>query len=202
MSGLDKMKAQILQEAEMSAQETLSKAREEARKIMENAQEEADAQALRIASKAEKDALDQAARAASAQDMQRKQAYLEAKQEVIREILHKAYSRILDLDDREYFDFMEKLLEKYVLPESGEIRFNEKDLNRMPEGFSGRVKAIAAEKGGNLEISRQSCTAEGGFLLVYGGVEENCTIKAVFDSKREELSDQVNRMLFASGREG
>ena len=202
MSGLDKMKAQILKEAEDSAQEILSKAREEARKILENAQEEADGQAQKIASKAEKDALDQASRAASAQDMQRKQAYLAAKQEVIREVLQKAYRRILDLDDREYFEFMEKLLEKYALPENGEIRFTEKDLNRMPEGFSGKVKTIAAEKGGSLEISGAPCAGEGGFLLVYGGVEENCTIKAVFDSKREELSDQVNRMLFASGREG
>ena len=37
MSGLDKMKAQILKEAETSAQEILSKAREEAQKIMRNA---------------------------------------------------------------------------------------------------------------------------------------------------------------------
>ena len=37
---------------------------------------------------------------------------------------------------------------------------------------------------------------DGGFLLVYGGIEENCTLKAVFSAKREELSDQVNRMLF------
>ena len=108
MSGLDKMKAQILKEAETSAQEILSKAREEAQKIMKNAQEEAEAQAQKIAAKAEKDALDHVSRAASAQDMQRKQAYLAAKQEVIREILQKAYRRILDLDDREYFEFMEK----------------------------------------------------------------------------------------------
>ena len=47
MSGLDKMKAQILKEAETSAQEILSKAREEAQKIMKNAQEEAEAQARR-----------------------------------------------------------------------------------------------------------------------------------------------------------
>lgn len=202
MSGLDKMKAQILKEAETSAQQILAKAQEEARKILKNAQEEADAQALKIASKAEKDALDQTARAASAQDMQRKQAYLAAKQEVILEILQKAYQRILDLDDKEYFGFIEKLLERYALSEHGEIRFTERDLKRMPEGFPERVKSIAAAKGGSLEIASRPCTAEGGFLLVYGGVEENCTVKAVFDSKREELSDQVNRMLFASGREG
>ncbi len=34
---------------------------------------------------------------------------------------------------------------------------------------------------------------DGGFLLVYGGIEENCTIRAVFDAGREELSDRVNQ---------
>ena len=202
MSGLDKMKARILEEAESSARDILDRAGEEADRILREAGTAADAAAAEIAAGAVHDSLERKRRAGAAADMQRKQAYLAAKQEVIREILQKAYRRILDLDDREYFEFMEKLLEKYVLPEKGEIRFNEKDLSRMPEGFSGRVKNIAAEKGWSLEISGQPCTAEGGFLLVYGGVEENCTIKAVFESKREELSDQVNRMLFASGREG
>ena len=36
---------------------------------------------------------------------------------------------------------------------------------------------------------------DGGFVLTYGGIEENCTIKALFDAKREELSDKVNRQL-------
>ena len=202
MSGLEKMKAQILEEAENSAREIRTKAQEEAQKILDGAREAADKEASRIAREAEKEAQEYAARAVSARDMQRKQAYLAAKQEVIQEILRKAYEKVLDLDDKEYFGFMEKLLERYALPESGEIRFTEKDLKRMPEGFSGRVKTIAAAKGGSLEISNEPCAAEGGFLLVYGGVEENCTIKAVFDSKREELSDQVNRMLFAPGREG
>ena len=66
----------------------------------------------------------------------------------------------------------------------------------MPEGFSGRIRTIAAAKGGSLTLSDEPLEADGGFLLVYGGIEENCTLKAVFSAKREELSDQVNRMLF------
>ena len=91
---------------------------------------------------------------------------------------------------------MEKLLREYVLPEEGEICFNSRDLERMPEGFSGRIRTIAAEVGGSLILSETPLDTDGGFLLVYGGIEENCTLKAVFSSRREELSDQVNRMLF------
>ncbi len=35
-----------------------------------------------------------------------------------------------------------------------------------------------------------------GFVLVYGGVEENCTLKALFDVKKDQLQDKVNEILF------
>ncbi len=35
---------------------------------------------------------------------------------------------------------------------------------------------------------------DNGFILAYGGIEENCTIRAMFDAKRDELSDIVHRL--------
>ncbi len=196
MSGLDKMKTQILKEAEQSAQEILDRAKGEADSVLEKAREEAGKEAAEIRAKACREAEDYAGRAKSASDMRRKQAILSAKQDAIREVLGKAYDKVMDLGDEQYFDLLEKLLERYALPEDGVICFSEKDLKRMPEGFSGKIKTIAAAKGGSLALSDEPKETDGGFLLVYGGIEENCTIKAVFDSKREELSDKVNRMLF------
>ena len=196
MRGLDKMKSRILEEADHSAKEIMDKANAEAEAVIKAAEEEAKAEAGRISSKAERDAADYAKRVASSVDMRRKQAYLAAKQEVISHVLESAYSTVMNLEVKEYFDMLEKLLERYVLPEEGEICFSAKDLGRMPEGFSGKIKTIAANKGGSLTLSDEARDIDGGFLLVYGGIEENCTIKAVFDAKREELSDQVNRLLF------
>ncbi len=196
MSGLDKMRSRILEEADHSAQEIIAKAEADGAETVRAAVEQAQEEAARIEEKAEKDAADYGKRVASSTDMHRKQAYLAAKQEVISGVLEKAYAAVMDLEVKEYFGMLEKLLEKYTLPESGEIRFSKKDLERMPEGFTGRIKTIAAEKGGSLTLSDKAEDIDGGFLLVYGGIEENCTIKAVFDSKREELSDQVNRLLF------
>ena len=192
MSGLDKMRSRILEEADHSAQEIIAKAEADGAETVRAAVEQAQEEAARIEEKAEKDAADYGKRVASSTDMHRKQAYLAAKQEVISGVLEKAYAAVMDLEVKEYFG----MLEKYTLPESGEIRFSKKDLERMPEGFTGRIKTIAAEKGGSLTLSDKAEDIDGGFLLVYGGIEENCTIKAVFDSKREELSDQVNRLLF------
>ena len=198
MSGLEKMKSRILEEAEQSAQEILAKAQADAEAAVTAAEGRARAEAEKIREKAGRDAGEYAKRAASSSDMRRKQALLAARQEVISAVLGKAYDAVLALEEEEYFGLLEKLLEKYVLPEEGEICFSRKDLERMPENFVGRIRTIAAEKGGSLTVS---CEPEprgidGGFLLVYGGIEENCTIKAVFRSKKEELSDGINRLLF------
>lgn len=196
MSGLDKMKVRILEDAQSTAAEITEKARSEAEAAVQAAREAAEAEAARIIEKAEHGVSDHARKVESSMGMQRKQAVLAAKQEVISEVLEEAYRTVMDLDDEQYFKLVEKLLEKHVLSGDGEICFSAKDLKRMPEGFKEKAAGIAAAKGGSLKISDRPAEMDGGFLLVYGGIEENCTIRAVFDAGREEMSDRVNRMLF------
>ena len=45
-------------------------------------------------------------------------------------------------------------------------------------------------------MSEKAKEMDGGFILVYGGVEENCTIRAMFDANRDHLSDKVHEVLF------
>lgn len=196
MSGLDKMKARILEEAQSTAQEIIDKAKADADAAVQAARESAEAEAAKLMERAKRNAADYGVRVDSSMDMQRKQAILAAKQEVISSVLKAAYDAVMNLDDEKYFEMLEKLFEKNVLPEAGEIRFSAKDLGRMPADFPDKIKNIAASKGGSLIVSDKPEKMDGGFLLVYGGIEENCTISAVFASKREELSDQVNRLLF------
>lgn len=196
MSGLDKMKTRILDEAGQSAQEIIDQAKMQAQALKDKARTDAENEAAKILEQAEKDAADYARRIESSVDMRRKQAYLAAKQEIISRVLKKTYDMVMNLETEKYFDLLAALLEKYALPESGEICFSGKDLERMPEDFRAKIRAIAGKKGGSLRLSDKPKEIDGGFLLLYGGIEENCTIRAVFEAKREELSDQVNRFLF------
>ncbi len=36
-----------------------------------------------------------------------------------------------------------------------------------------------------------------GFILTYGGIEENCTFKALMDCKKDELQDLIRNILFS-----
>lgn len=197
MSGLDKMKSRIFEEAEQSAAQILDQAKKDAEEIVKAAVEKAGAEAENIRVKAAANAKEYEKRAESSADMNRKQALLAAKQDVIQTVLDAAYRQVKDMDEAAYFELLGKMLDRYVLAQDGEICFSKKDLDRMPKVFTEKIGASAKAKGGKLVISEEARKIDGGFILVYGGIEENCTIKAVFDAKREELADEVKKLLFS-----
>ena len=189
MSGLENMKRQILDEANHSAEEQISKARTKAEEILREAREQMEEQSAVMAKKSEDETKDYAQRIASSSEMQRKQALLQAKQEVIQEVLNKAYQQVLHLEPESYFEMLQKLLE-------GTIYFSAADLARMPQKFEDVIEQTAQKKGGHLVVSKEPKDMDGGFVLVYGGIEENCTIRAMFHTKQDELSDVVQKILF------
>ena len=69
-------------------------------------------------------------------------------------------------------------------------------LARLPEGFRDLVKKLAAEKGGSLTIGEESADIENGFILRYGGVDENCSLSSLFAEKKDMLQDLVSRTLW------
>ncbi len=196
MSGLDKIKSQILDEANHSAEAKIAEANEKAEQMLSEAKAEAEAEVARISAKSQEAIAVYADRVKSSGEMQRKQAILQAKQEVIADVLQKAYEKVCAQETAAYFEMIRKMLEKYAQPGDGIISFNAKDLKRMPKGFEAEMEKAAGKKGGNLKLSEEAKDMDGGFILVYGGVEENCTIRAMFDAKRDHLSDKVHEVMF------
>lgn len=196
MTGLDKMKSQILDEAKAAAQSKTREAKVQAEEILAEAQAEAEKSQESISQKSEAEIANYKERVISSIDLQRRTKILKAKQEMIAEVLDKAYERLSTMEKDAYFSMLTKILEKYVLPEDGEIFFSSADLERMPAGFEAEAAKIAKEKGGSLTVSKEGKNIENGFVLAYGGIEENCTLKAMLDAKKDELSDKVHRLLF------
>lgn len=197
MTGLDKMKSQILDEAKAAAQLKIEGAKAQAEEIIGQANAEAKVISERILQNSEKDIANYRERTVSSIDLQKRTKILEAKQNLIKDILDKAYNTLAGMKADEYFAMLLKLLEKYALPEDGEIFFAASDLKRMPSGYEAEVNKIAAARDGSLKISEEGRNIENGFVLAYGGIEENCTLRAMFDEKRDELSDKVRELLFA-----
>lgn len=197
MTGLEKMKSQILEEAKKTADQKIADAKAKASEITSQAEAEADKISEAITQKSDTQIAGYRERVLSSTDLQRRTRILAAKQEVIAQVLEKAYQSLTTMQEDEYFAMLLKMLDKYVLPEEGIIFFSAEDLGRMPAGFEAEVTAAAEKKGGKLVISKEGRKIENGFVLAYGGIEENCTLRAMFEAKKDELSDQVHRILFA-----
>ncbi len=196
MTGLEKITSQIQEEAKDSAAKKLEAAKKEADEILAEAKKACEAME---AEAAEKDALlktNYESRAKSSAEQQRRTALLRAKQEIIADVIEDAYVTLKKKDAKGYFLTMEKILKTYALAEDGEIYFSKEDLARMPAGFEKKIEAAAKEKGGSLVLKKEPKAIADGFVLVYGGIEENCTLRALFDAKRDQLQDQVNAILF------
>lgn len=197
MTGLEKIVDQIIEEANTEAEKILATAQMEADTITKNAKEEAAQITKKEKERLEAEKSNMEMRARSSADLKKRQVILKAKQDILSDILEKAYQKMLNMDTKSYFELLEKMLDKYVLGKDGEIYFSQKDLERMPEDFTKKVKSIGKKKGGSLNIASCARTIDGGFILNYGGIEENCSFKSIFLAEKETLADKVNEILFA-----
>jgi V/A-type H+-transporting ATPase subunit E len=55
---------------------------------------------------------------------------------------------------------------------------------------------LSDKEGASLTLSEKTAAIDGGFLLIYGEIEENCSFDALFSASRENMQDQVNAFLF------
>lgn len=191
MSGLDKILEHIGNEASDNAKKIIDKARADADKILASEKDDA----LRLEGQIQKQTeLDVAAaqkRIQSAADLKEKRMVLEAKQKEIDSVIDEALARLVSMEDAEYFAYLEKMLDKYCSGREGEICFSAKDLGRLPAGFAEKVKAR------NLTIGKEPVNIDGGFILDYGDIEENCSFSSLIHASREEVQDKIGQILFS-----
>ncbi len=196
MTGLEKMINDIQEEAKKAADEVIKTTNKNAKEIIEEAKKSGDKQRAEILKQSDADIADYLSRAKSAAVLQKRKNILSAKQEIINEVIDHAQQSFYDLSDEEYFEIILKMINKYALPQKGEICFSADDLKRIPSGFEKTINRLIGDKNAELVISKSTKDINGGFILIYGGVEENCSISALFDSAREILQDEVNEVLF------
>lgn len=196
MTGLEKIVNHIGEDAQEAVNSILNEADEKAENILNEAKAECKKAEDETNAKIKSLNENMVSRSASAAEMQKKRILLEARQEIISDCIEKAHSSLKSLNDDEYFKLIEKMLAKYVLPQDGILYFSEADLKRLPQNFNETVNKIAADKGGSLSISNDFRDVDGGFIIAYGGIEENCSFKAIFDDSYEKLQDIVRNVLF------
>lgn len=197
MTGLDKIIKQIQDDSEANVNNIISAAQAKADEITEAAKNKAEGEAKEIIEKATKDAEIILSRVESTNNIDVKNSVLLRKQALIKSAVESAEKALYELPESEYFDLILKIVSKYAPKKSGTVKFNKKDLARLPEDFKTKMTAALNSSDAVLEISDEAADIDGGFILCYGGIEENCSIKALFESAADELSDKAHTLLFS-----
>ena len=196
MTGTEKILRHIADKAAEESRGILEEARSRAEALLKEA--DASAEQIRREAQAQGEQLltDARERGEAAGSMKRRRATLSAKGELITRVMTQAYEQLLSLPDDEYFSFLYAQLEKQPLKGEGVLCLNERDLGRIPEDFAKKASALAKKKGGALSLSQEAAAIDGGFLLRYGGIEENCSLAALFDAEEDRIKDKVRAILF------
>lgn len=195
MAGIEKITDQIIAKAKTEAEAVIADAKSQAADILNKANADAGKKVDGIKDKSDRDVKSYNDRVQSAGDLNHRRQLLNAKQEIITGMLDDAYDRLANLDDGKYFDMLITLIGPNAQGREGLIALNEKDLARIPSDFVKRADAAAREKGGSLSLSDKAASIENGFVLIYGDIEENCSLRAIFDARRDELTDLVHSKL-------
>lgn len=197
MTGLEKILKAIEDEAQAKADEIINEAKKKADDILACARQEGEQQAALITQRLSNEVNSIINRAESTANLLEKKTILEAKQQIISETISNARASLSELSDDEYTEIILKLIKRYAHNARGEIIFSAADKKRLPADFADRIKAVLTDKeGGEIILSDKNADINGGFLLVYGDIEENCSFDALFEAAKDDLQDKVNSFLF------
>lgn len=189
MTGLDKIIKEIQKDAEQLAINQIQEAHEKTEEILAEVEVYKKEQAEKAAENAKLLRANSLERAQSSAELQRRKAILIKKQKIIAEIIEQAKTRMENLNDKDYFDILTKLATKYSSGEHALLKLNSRDLQKAPAEFKKSLPDC-------IEVSKETCDIKNGFILVYDGIDINCTFDSLFEEKNELLQDKVAQVLF------
>lgn len=195
MTGLERILENIASDAKQQADEIIEAAKAEAKRIIDEASTEAGAECAGIveATRQEAELLGKIAK--SGAELNGRKLMLKTRRGLIDEIMAEAIAKLKKLPADEYFAVLARLAAKYAEKGEGEMILSAADKARIPAGFIDSVNSSLG--GGKLKIADDTAETDGGFILRYGGIEENCTFDAIAEQERERLSDELDALLFS-----
>ncbi len=194
MTGLDAILEQIGNEADAQAKDLLDTAKAEAETTLEEARQEAQRQAQEILEQAKAKAASVEERAQSTAQLERRDRLLRCKQQLIREALEAACEDLENAPAEEYFSILLELAQRAAQPGEGTLYLRAQDLDRLPENFQQELDRVTPQ--GKITVSSTPRKIPGGFVLVYGPIEMDCTFQALFQAAYEGLRDAAGAILF------
>lgn len=193
MGGLSKITESILGEAQSEAKKILDAASAEEREILAKCEEDKAKITEDEAKKLQEECMELSRLAETAADAEAREIILSAKNKAIEKITEYLKESLKNADKEEYFEFLAKLCKGNRESGDGVMYLSKEDLARMPADFEKRVNEGLTS--GKITISAEPTNTNGGFIIKYGKVDINCTLDSIFEEKKNDISDIINKSL-------
>lgn len=198
MSGAEKLKDKIMEEARLQAEAILKKAEDEAAALIDAAEKEAAAKREEIIEKAKLEAVEVKKRLIAVSELESRKQKLKAKQEMVDEAFSKALDKLGKLPQVEYQTILSEMIVNSITSGDEEIILRPSDKTQLSRDFIDDINKKLAAKGikGNVRLSEESRDIKSGFILKSGDIEINNSFEAIIRMKRDEIEPDVIKMLF------
>lgn len=198
MTGTERIKNKILEDAKAKAQAILEQANREAEVILAEAFKTAEKNTADALKLAEAEGAEVHRRLIAVAGLEGRKEILRAKQEVVDNAFKQAMNKISNLPDAEYQELLENMIVDAASSGNGEILLSQKDSGRVDSRFTDNINRKLKDSGktGGLILAKEMISTAGGFVLRYGDMEINGTLEILFGMLRPQLESEVVKTLF------
>jgi ATP synthase, subunit E len=182
MSNLDKLVAEILQQAQKEANRMLTKAKTENSEFSEKENKKIQKEVDAINDKAQEEAQALKERVISNANLKSRDMILQAKEELVEDVLERVLERLKNIDTKKYLKFVENILKNLNLSKNAEVM------------VSKDMKLALGDKILDYKISDQ--TVESGCSIKDGNLIYNNEFSNLIEFNREELEREILNKIF------
>ena len=196
---LEKLIQRILGDARDYADGILNNARLRRLDMLEQAKEDAKQKYTEIVEGARRSAEEEKQQRITTALLEARRGILEEKQKVIQAVFDRAVQDVLSLPRERYIQILLRQLLAVGRDLEGELILSDEDRSLLGEELVTRGKEMIEKAGGKggVALSVETRGIRGGFILKTESVELNCSLDAQIESRREELVEEITKVLFA-----
>ena len=193
MNGIEKITSRIAADTQAEIDRVLAEARAEAEKITAKYCAQAERESAEAKAKNEKAAAEREERLVSMAQMEIRRDLLAARQAQVEIAFNQALEQLCAMPQDTYIKVAADLLTRAAPGGRGEAVFSPADRETV-----GRAAVDAANQklNGKLKLSDQTRPLKGGFILVDGSVEVNCTFDTLVRLQKGGMAGEVAKVLF------
>ena len=194
MAGIDSIIDRILKDARESADARVSRAEEDAGKLIAKKAEQAKEEEAKMLSDAQTVIEAQSKQNRATQNTKSQRRLLQERVAMIDEIVEEAKKRIGNLPKEERLSMIRDFVIRNSEGEDGELILCAKDKEGLPASF---LSELSEKTGSTITLSDKPGDFDTGCILICGDCEYNGTLEALINDRGSDMRDEINRVLFA-----